>query len=269
MSAVLSPHVPIWAERQPALARSLPPLVPGLRPEDSAITQPGSWLAGLSEPLRRAILARARVHPAGAGEVLSHRGDAAENWYGVVRGAIRLGTPLRDGRPYTLAFVEPGQWFGDIALIDGRPQGLDVVVHVRSVLMRVSRQDLALLLDQHGELRDAFMHLNCQRLRHMFKLLEELHALPLRQRLARQLLRLLRQFGRPVQGGTWIALRLSQSDLAAMVASSRQRVNAELGRLQDDGVVSLAETRITVVSERALREVAYDPHELMAMSRAG
>lgn len=262
MSAVLRPHVPTWTDRSPAALRTLPPLHPGLRPEDNAIVQPGTWLAGLSEPLRRAILARARVHHAAAGEVLSHRGDAGDDWFGVVRGAIRLGTPLRDGRPYTLAFVEPGQWFGDIALIDGLPQGLDVAVHVRSLLLRVSRQDLGVLLEQHDELRDAFMRLNCQRLRHMFKLLEELHALPLRQRLGRQLLRLARQFGRPVPAGLWIDLRLSQSDLAAMVASSRQRVNAELGRMQDEGVLALAETRITVVSEPALREVAYDPHEL-------
>lgn len=262
MSAVLSPHVltrPAWA---PATPRAVPPGHPSLRPEDNAVVHAGQWLASLSEPLRRSIMARARVHHAQPGDMLGHRGDSGDDWFGVVRGAIRLGTPLRDGRPYTLAFVEPGQWFGDIALIDGLPQGLDVTAHVRSVLLRVSRQDLGVLIEQHPELRDAFMRLNCQRLRHMFRLLEELHSLPLRQRLGRQLLRLARQFGRPVSAGLWIDLRLSQSDLAAMVASSRQRVNAELRRMQDEAVLSLAETRITITSEQGLREVAYDPHEL-------
>lgn len=232
--------------------------------------QAGAWFGTLSEALRCAVLARARVHRVASGAVLARRGSAATDWIGVLRGAVRLGTVLRDGRPFTLDLVGPGQWFGDIALIDGKPNDLDVVAQVPSTVLRVSQTDLRRLTADHPELRDALMMLNCQRLRHMFRRFEELHTLPLAQRLARQVLRLGRHFGRQCAEEVRIELRISQSDLAAMVGGSRQRVNAALRQLQALGLVRLGEARLSMLDASRLQELAdADAQWWMQLGRRG
>ncbi|MES3015539.1 MAG: Crp/Fnr family transcriptional regulator [Pseudomonadota bacterium] len=241
---------------------------PGLLDDERATLHAGPWFNELPGPLRVAILGSARVRLVDAGTVLARRGDTASAWIGVARGALRLGTPLADGRDFTLDFVGPGQWFGDIALIDDRPLELDVLAHVPSKLLFVSKADLQRLVAAFGELGPGLLQLNCQRLRHMFRRFEELQTLPLPQRLARQLQRLAHQFGRPVGEGVRIDLNLSQTDLAAIVGGSRQRVNRTLRQMHVEGIVRLGETRMVVREAGQLAAVAEGRHLLAEVSHA-
>lgn len=227
-----------------------------LRDDEFSALQSGHWFAGLSDGLRQAIVARARVHRVAAGTRISQRGDAAGNWVGVARGALRLGTALPDGRVFTLDFIGPGQWFGDIALVDSRAEDLDMVAHVPSTLLIVSKADMHELMGFSIEFRDALLQLNCQRLRRMVKRCEERHALSLPQRLARQVLRLAHRFGRATAGGLRIDLAVSQGDLASMVGGSRQRVNRALRQMQRLGIVQLGPQRLLVLDGDGLDDVA-------------
>jgi CRP/FNR family cyclic AMP-dependent transcriptional regulator len=228
----------------------------GLPQKQSASIQAGAWFAGLSAPLHEAILGMARVRQVQAGACIARRGDAAVSWVGVAGGALRLGTALRDGREFTLEFIGPGQWFGDIALVDERPLDVDLIAHVPSTLLVLSKADLLRLLGHSDELNAALLRLNCQRLRHMLRRFEELQMMGLAQRLARQLQRLLRQFGHPHAPGARIALELSQGDLAAMVGGSRQRVNRALRQMHAEGIVRLGQPQMWVLSEARLADVA-------------
>jgi len=227
-----------------------------LRSDEIAGMQAGRWFSGLSETLRRTIVGRAHVRRIATGTVLAQRGEASANWVGVVRGAVRLGTPLADGRSFTLDFIGAGQWFGDIAAVDHGVIGLDVVAHVPSTVLEVSRPELRRLLEQHEELREALLQLNCRRLRYMVRRFEELHTLALPQRLARELQRLAHRFGRAVEAGVCIELAVSQGDLAALVGGSRQRVNRALGQMQQVGIVRLGSTRLVLLDESRLEAVA-------------
>ena len=245
------------------------PLHPELRTDENASIQAGAWFAALSEPLRHTILGRARVRHVASGTPLAQRGEAASSWFGVARGAVRLGTALSDGRNFTLDFVGPSQWFGDIALIDDKPLDLDVVAHGPVTLLQVSRLDMKRLIDHFDELRDALLQLNCQRLRHMFHRFEELHTLTLSQRLARQVQRLARQFGRPTTQGLCIELGVSQGDLAAMVGGSRQRVNRAWRQMHHLDIVRLGQARLLVLDAARLDAVADGRLPLRGPATAG
>lgn len=261
MSAVLS-YPAASRTSLPLRPTGLPPLSTPPRPDELAQLHAGAWFASLSEPLRSAIVERSRMRQVAAGTTLARRGDKAYDWVGVARGAIRLSTALRDGRCFTLDFVGPGQWYGDIALFDDKPQDLDVVAHAPTTLLLLPKPELRWLNQEFEELRDAFMQLNCQRLRHMFRRFEDLHALPLGERLARQLLRLAQQFGRSAAEGVAIELVVSQGDLAALVGCSRQRANRAWRQLDRLGIVQLNGNRITVLDEAQLRAVAEGRVEL-------
>ena len=237
---------------QPAIG----PIHAGLRTDENATMQAGPWFAALSEPLRQAILNRARVRKVAAGTPLAQRGEDGASWIGIVRGAGRLGTPLRDGRSFTLDFIGPGQWFGDIAVVDNGAHDLDLIAHVPSTLLVVSRFDLRRLIDSFEELREALLQLNCGRLRYLVRRFEELHALALPQRLACELQRLAARFGRQTTEGVCIELAMSQGDLAALVGGSRQRVNRALGQMQQLGLLRLGSTRLQLLDSARLDAVA-------------
>jgi CRP/FNR family cyclic AMP-dependent transcriptional regulator len=216
----------------------------------------GSWFSKLSTPLRDDILSRATVRRLGDGALLTCRGESAEEWVGVALGAVRISSVSLAGKQIALTYVEPGTWFGDIALFDGLPRTHDAYTHGNTTLLVVRKPDFRALLQAHTELYEALLRLNCRRLRLMFDVVEDLNTLPLASRLAKQILLLARSYG--VQQGEEIriGLQLAQEDLAQLLGASRQRVNQELKSFERDGAVRVEPTRLVVLSKEKLLSIA-------------
>jgi CRP-like cAMP-binding protein len=216
----------------------------------------GSWFSKLSAPLREAILARAVVRRLDDGALLSTRGAPAEEWCGVARGAVRISSVSLAGKQVTLTYVEPGTWFGDIALFDGMPRTHDANAHGATTLLVVRKPDFRLLLAEHVELYEALLRLNCRRLRLLFDTVEDLNTLPLSARLAKQILLLARSYGVEQGDAIRIGLQLAQEDIAQLLGASRQRVNQELKSFERDGAVRIEPTRLVVLSRDKLLAIA-------------
>ncbi len=215
----------------------------------------GAWFSSLSPALRAAILARANVRRLADGAPLAAKGTPAEDWTGVAKGAVRVSSVSLSGKQVSLTYVEPGTWFGDIALFDGLPRTHDAHAHGPTTLLVVRKADFKELLSQHVELYDALLRLNCRRLRLMFNLIEDLNTKPLAARLAKQLLLLAKSYGIAQGEEIRIGLQLAQEDLAQLLGASRQRVNQELKELERDGVLRVEPTRLVVLSREKLMAV--------------
>lgn len=224
--------------------------------EERSNIESGSWFSKLSPALRQAILARATVRRLADGATLSARGTPAQEWVGVAKGAVRVSSVSLSGKQVTLTYVEPGTWFGDIALFDGLPRTHDASAHGETTLLIVRKSDFKELLTQHVELYDALLRLNCRRLRLMFDQIEDLNTRPLAARLAKQVMLLARSYG--VQEGEEIriGLALAQEDLAQLLGASRQRVNQELKGFEREGAVRIEPTRLVVLSKDKLLAIA-------------
>lgn len=216
----------------------------------------GSWFSKLSQPLRNAILSRAVVRRLPDGALLSSRGEPAAEWVGVAKGAVRVSSVSLSGKQVTLTYVEPGTWFGDIALFDGLPRTHDANAHGDTTLLIVRKPDFKELLSQHTELYDALLRLNCRRLRLMFNQIEDLNTRPLASRLAKQVLLLAKSYGIEQGEEIRIGLQLAQEDLAQLLGASRQRVNQELKGFERDGAVRVEPTRLVVLSREKLLAIA-------------
>jgi CRP/FNR family transcriptional regulator, cyclic AMP receptor protein len=230
--------------------------LPTLTLEEREHIEAGPWFAKLSEPLRQAILSRAVVRRLADGAPLAARGGPAQEWVGVARGAVRVGTVSLSGKQVTLTYCEPGTWFGDIALFDGLPRTHDAHAHGETTLLIVRKADFKELLAQHVELYDALLRLNCRRLRLMFDQFEDLNTRPLQARLARQLLLLAKSYGVEQGAEIRIGLQLAQEDLAQLLGASRQRVNQELKGLERDGILRVEPTRLVLLSRERLLAIA-------------
>jgi CRP-like cAMP-binding protein len=229
---------------------------PVLTIEERNHIESGSWFSKLSPLLRQAILSRAVVRRHADGALLSSRGAPAQEWIGVAKGAVRVSSVSLTGKQVTLTYVEPGTWFGDIALFDGLPRTHDGNAHGETTLLVVRKADFKELLDRHVELYEALLRLNCRRLRLMFDLVEDLNTRPLAARLAKQILLLARSYGIEQGEEIRIGLQLAQEDLAQLLGASRQRVNQELKGFERDGAVRIEPTRLVVLSKEKLMALA-------------
>ncbi|MDQ6628892.1 MAG: Crp/Fnr family transcriptional regulator [Pseudomonadota bacterium] len=224
--------------------------------DEKSKVETGSWFSRLSLALREAILSRAVVRRLHDGAILSARGALAEDWCGVAGGAVRVSSVSLAGKQVTLTYVEPGTWFGDIALFDGMPRTHDAHAHGETTLLAVRRADFHDLLARHVELYDALLRLNCRRLRLLFDTVEDLNTLPLAARLAKQILLLARSYGTEQDGEIRIGLQLAQEDIAQLLGASRQRVNQELKSFERGGAVRIEPTRLVVLSRAKLLAIA-------------
>jgi cAMP-binding proteins - catabolite gene activator and regulatory subunit of cAMP-dependent protein kinases len=103
------------------------------------------------------------------------------------------------------------------------------------------------------------LRLHARRIRQLYGLVEDLNTLPLRARLAKQLLHLVRSYGIPslADGSEMrIGLQLAQEELAQLLGASRQRVNQELKGMEREHIIRIEPGGLVVRDRAALMQIA-------------
>ena len=204
---------------------------------------------------RIASLASRKVYQKGA--VLFSQGDSGDALYGVASGRVRISASGAGGREVFLNIMEPGDTFGEIAVMDGLPRTAGATALERTTLIVLKRVDFLALLEKEPRLAIHLLKLLCERLRWTSELVEESAFLSGPARLAKRLLILAQLHGRPasVESGGAMEMRISQSELAHFLGISRQIVNQHLGEWAKAGWVTLGRGRIVISDPAALREL--------------
>jgi CRP/FNR family transcriptional regulator, cyclic AMP receptor protein len=218
----------------------------------------GRWFSSLSPSLRHDILRCTYVKRYKDGELISARGDTADEWMACARGALRVSSTSVSGKLVTLTYVEPGIWMGDVSMFDGDRRTHDVYAHGETSIVCVARADFRKILANHVELYEALMRLQARRIRLLFGLVEDLNTLPLRARLAKQLVHLVRSYGVPSLSNSLemrIGLHLAQEELAQLLGASRQRVNQELKSMEREGIIRVEPGGLVVCNREALKKI--------------
>src|SRR5690606_36917477 len=231
---------------------------PILTIEEREAINSGRWFASLSPSLRHDILRCAYVKRVKDGGLIAARGDPPEEWIACARGAVRVSSTSISGKQITLTYVEPGIWFGDVASFDGEQRTHDAYAHGDTTILCVARGDFKKILAQHVELYEALLRLHARRIRVLFGLVEDLNTLPLRARLAKQLLHLVRSYGVPSLANgdeIRISLQLAQEELAQLLGASRQRVNQELKAMEREGTIRIEPAGLVVCDRPGLMRV--------------
>jgi CRP-like cAMP-binding protein len=175
------------------------------------------------------------------GQTILQRGDPGSSMMAVLRGRVRISSVSSDGKELTLNVINPGEVVGEIALLDGEPRSADATAIEDTLLLVVERRHFLPFLRQNEDLYLRLLAVLCRRLRRTSMALEEIALFDLPVRLARVLLKLGDDYGRPTPQGTRIELKLSQRDLSNLVASSRESVNKQLRTWREAGVVHFEE----------------------------
>ena len=236
---------------------------PILTMEEREAINSGRWFSSLSPSLRHDILRCAFVKRYQDGDLIAARGEPPEHWIACAKGAVRVSSTTLTGKQITLTYVEPGIWFGDIAIFDGERRTHDSYAHGATTILCVARADFQKILAQHAELYEALLRLQARRIRLLFGQVEDLNTLPLRSRLAKQLSHLVRSYGVPSLSSddeVRITLQLALEELAQLLGASRQRVNQELKIMEREGVIRIEPGGLVVRDRAALLNIGDSEH---------
>jgi CRP-like cAMP-binding protein len=213
---------------------------------------------GLPSATIRQISALSIRRSYSSGAIVFSQADPGDALYGVVTGKIRISASSQDGREIFLNIMEPGDAFGEIALLDGHHRTATASVTSPAELIIITRDHFLELLKREPQLVSHVVQLLCERIRWTSGLAEESALLSVPERLARRLLSLGRLHGRETSIG--VELSISQQEVAHFLGLSRQVVNQYLQHWKARGWINLGRGKIIIVHGRALRDVvAADP----------
>lgn len=236
---------------------------PILSIEERAAINAGRWFSSLSPALRHDILRCAYVKRYRDSELISARGEPPEEWVACAKGAVRVSSTSISGKQITLTYVEPGIWFGDVSIFDGDRRTHDAYAHGDTTTLCVAKADFKKILANHVELYEALLRLHARRIRQLYGLVEDLNTLPLRARLAKQLIHLVRSYGVPsLSDGSEIriGLHLAQEELAQLLGASRQRVNQELKTMERENAIRIEPGGLVIKDRTALMKIIESDH---------
>jgi CRP/FNR family cyclic AMP-dependent transcriptional regulator len=190
------------------------------------------------------------------GQVIFQKGDPGMSLMAVLQGRVKIGAYSEDGKEIILNIVEPGQIFGEIALLDGKQRTADATAMGPTTLLVLDRRDFIPFLERNPKIAVRLIEVLCERVRRTSEMVESVAFLEYSARLARLLLRLAENYGEESEDGVRINLRISQQDLGNLIASTRESVNRQLNAWAEEGIVELERGQITILDSDALEDLS-------------
>jgi CRP/FNR family transcriptional regulator, cyclic AMP receptor protein len=211
----------------------------------------GTLRADQLEPLLPAIRSRSYAR----GSYVFHEGDPGTTFYVINTGQVKIARLGRQGEEAVFAILLPGDTFGELALFDdSATRTADAQAMDLTECLTLERQAFITFIDNHPELTRHVIRLLGGYIRGMDESFSEAAFLDIPGRVAKKLLELAETHGELGGGGTRISLRLTQRNLAGMVAASRENVNRALSRLSARGDILLEAGYITILRPAELRK---------------
>jgi CRP/FNR family transcriptional regulator, cyclic AMP receptor protein len=208
---------------------------------------------GLVTGERDAAVGRARMRQFAAGETIFLMGSPGGSMMAVLSGTVRISIPSQEGREIVLAVLQPGEVFGEIALLDGKERTADAHAMTDCALAVLERRDVLEFLERQPNAWPRVVEVLCDRLRATDLQMAEVAMERLPVRLAKVLLRMtyVEALSRPAD-----RVKVSQRALGNIAGAARESVNKCLNEWQRSGWVHIERTSITISDRTILEHVA-------------
>ena len=173
--------------------------------------------------------------------------------YVILTGSVKVHTIRPDGAEVMLAVLGTGEVLGEMSATDSLGRSASVVALEETTVLWMDRRTFRSSVASSTALSRNLSEILSKRVRLANARLIAISSLDVPGRVASQILSLAREYGRVTPEGTRIPMRLTQSDLAALVGASRVSVNQALGQFRKRGAISIAKDgRVSVHDEDAL-----------------
>ena len=194
-----------------------------------------------------------------AGRQVYDFGDRADRVYVLKSGKIKITRAADDGKEFILYFIRPGEVFGELAITGRARRSSSATVLEDAFICVVDTEEFERFMLQHPGVSLEISKIIGRRKDHMERRMLDLVTKDVRTRLAHTLAGLAADFGRRDDNGILIDLRLTQTDLAQLVGSTRETTSTVFNEFRRDGLVESEGRSIWVLDSPALAEYAWTP----------
>jgi CRP/FNR family transcriptional regulator, cyclic AMP receptor protein len=180
------------------------------------------------------------------GEIIVEHMRKSNSLFILLTGRARVLTSDSRGREVILAVLQPGDYVGEMSLIDNEPHSATVRAEIQTDMLVLARPDFARCLPENSSLSYAILRGLVQRLRNADRQIESLALLDVYGRVARTLLDMAEDQGEL----KIIRNKVSRQDLAKVVGASREMVSRVMKDLEERGMVETQENGSVIIKQR-------------------
>lgn len=176
---------------------------------------------GVSPAELEALRASSVMRECAKNAVVIHEGDIADSLYIIESGRVKVYCSDKNGKDFVLNILEPGDYFGELALLDDDRRSASVRALEPARFQIIYKQDFNKVLDAHPNISRILIRNLTRRIR---KLTNDVKSLALQDVYGR-VTKVLTSLAKPVGDGcSRIEEKLTQQDIADRVGASREMV---------------------------------------------
>lgn len=174
--------------------------------------------------------------------ILFSKGDESDSLYIVCSGKVKVVARDELGKEIVLSLIGPGEYFGEMAALDGAPRSATIVTREPTEILVIHKEEFRRSLTSNPDLMFNLLRVLLERLRKADEKIESLAFMNVYGRVASFLM----QAAQP-QGEKWVIREaLTHQEIADMVGSSRETVSRTIRELQEVGDISIDRKKITI-----------------------
>jgi CRP/FNR family transcriptional regulator, cyclic AMP receptor protein len=177
------------------------------------------------------------------GAIIISEGDMGDSLYAISSGKVKVYIGDPDGREIILKLLGPGDFFGELSVIDKRPRSASVITTEPSTFRILSERAFEECISRMPSIAKHIMQALAHRVRDADRKIGSLGLLDVYGRVARTL----QDLAVDDNGKRVVLEKISQQDLANMVGASREMVNRILKDLAERGFISVEPKSITLI----------------------
>jgi CRP-like cAMP-binding protein len=223
----------------------------GIRIEDRLAAVP--LFTGLPSEVLALLSSKARVRRFGPKETLCHEGMPGHTLFVILSGQVSVQRVNSQGDVVSIARRGPGEYFGELALLDGKPRSADVVTVEESELIMVDHHEFIECMNESPEMARHILSVLVARLREAIEKLDAAYSLDLTARVCGFLAGIAEQEQHPEQGVVHIGRHITQQEIADACGGTRESVNRVLAQLRETKLVQMDGRRILLLDVPRLR----------------
>ncbi|MDT7041287.1 Crp/Fnr family transcriptional regulator [Candidatus Nitronereus thalassa] len=193
------------------------------------------------------ILEKAREQRYPRGSIVFYEGDPGDFLMVVLTGKVKVVLLGEGGQEIILAMLGPGNFFGEMAILEAAPRSATVMTAEQSEFLILEQPSFSALIELHPSISQKILKHLSERLRQADEQIRSLAMFDIYGRIAQCLLRLGQTQGKRVDGTLIISDRPSFQELSHMIGCSRETVSRAMKVLQEDGYLSVTRKEITIM----------------------
>lgn len=219
-------------------------------PVSTAVLRAVPLFVSFSDEQLRTVVGMVTRKSAPRNTTIMAAGDPTDSLYIVLSGRLKVMMSDADGREVILTILGPGEYFGEMGLIDDSPRSASVVTIEPCELLSIAKRDFKQSMEQNFDLAVTVMRDLVKRLREADRKIGSLALLDVFGRVAHLLI----DMSEDVDGQRVVTKRIAKQDIAKMIGASREMVSRVMKDLLQGGFIEMRGAKIVIHDEVVLPE---------------